>query len=159
MVKDPASLLEGFARAGCKRIIVHPEGELHIHRVLQTIRSLKMNPAVVINPGTPVVAIEPILAMVDLVLVMTVNPGFGGQKFIGESLEKVQQLSSIKKNLKLSFHIEVDGGVNNETIRECALAGADMFVIGSAIFKAADRKAAIKTYLKQLNDIEMELNQ
>ena len=159
MVKNPASLLQGFADAGCKRIIIHPEGELHIHGVLQTIKSLGVNPAVVINPGTPVSLIEPILPMVDMVLVMTVNPGFGGQNFIESALSKVKHLTKIREQEKLDFIIEVDGGVNESTIKECATAGADMFVIGSAIFGADIPEEALNNYINLINSIEMEMNQ
>lgn len=159
MVKDAGNLLKGFAEAGCKRIIVHPEGELHLHRILQTIESLGINPAVVINPGTPVALIEPILHMVDLVLVMTVNPGFGGQKFIESALSKVKRLKKLREENGLNFMIEVDGGVNKDTIRDCALAGADMFVIGSAIFGAKIPSETLSEYITMIELIEKEMNQ
>jgi ribulose-phosphate 3-epimerase len=159
MVKNPGSLLKGFAMAGCKRIIVHPEGELHLHRILQTIESLGVNPAVVINPGTPVSIIEPILHMVDMVLVMTVNPGFGGQKFINSALAKVSHLKKFREERGMNFMIEVDGGVNKDTIKDCAQAGADMFVIGSAIFGAKIPEQALDEYMTMIKCIEKEINQ
>ena len=154
MVKNAATLLPGFKEAGCKRIIVHPEGELHFHRLLQQIDSLGMEPAIVINPATPVCAIEPVLHMAKLVLVMTVNPGFGGQAFIEEALEKVRILASLKEDHRYDYRIQVDGGVKMSTIDRCVAAGADTFVIGSAIFKAENPQKALAQYLERLAALE-----
>jgi len=157
MVKNPLNLIEGFAKAGCKRIMVHCEGELHLHKLIQTIESFGLKPGVVINPATSVSVIEPVLGLVDIVLAMTVNPGFGGQKFIGSVLPKISQLAAIKRTNNLNFKIEVDGGINEETLKECAKAGADTFVIGSAIFGATSPKESLKTYLTHMGQVEKEL--
>ena len=154
MVKNAGSLLKGFQKAGCKRIIVHPEGELHFHRLLQQIEALDMEPGIVINPATPVSSIEPVLHMAKLVLVMTVNPGFGGQAFIEEALDKVRMLAALKEDHRYDYRIQVDGGVKMTTIEKCVAAGADTFVIGSAIFKAEEPAKALSDYLERLKALE-----
>ena len=136
MVANPEHHLEDFARAGADIISIHVEATPHIHGALQKIRSLGVKPSVVINPGTPVEAIKHVLHLVDQVLVMTVNPGFGGQKFIPQMVNKVQELAKLRDSLGLSFNIEVDGGINDETIKDCAAAGANVFVAGSYVFGA-----------------------
>ncbi len=127
--------LEAFAEAGADIITVHPEAGPHIHRTLQAISSLGKKAGVVLNPGTPVEALDYILEDADLVLVMSVNPGFGGQSFIHSQLRKVEAIRKRIDALGKPIHLEVDGGVNQETARLCVDAGADVLVAGSATFK------------------------
>lgn len=143
MVQDPERYIEQVAKAGGDFILIHAESTKHIHRALQQVIALGKKPGVVINPGTPVSFIEPVLGMVDMVLVMTVNPGFGGQVFIDEGLEKISQLRDIRESKGYRYEIEVDGGVNDKTAVECYKAGADVLVAGSYVFGQEDRKAAI----------------
>lgn len=111
-----------------------------------------MKAGVVINPGTPVEALKPLLAIVDQVLIMTVNPGFGGQAFIEDCLDKVKAVSKLREELMLDFDIEVDGGVDNQTISSCKKAGANVFVAGSYLFKAKDLVSQVQTLREALND-------
>ncbi|MHB9781662.1 ribulose-phosphate 3-epimerase [Streptococcus sp. 10F2] len=134
MVSNPESHLEEFARAGADIISIHVEATPHIHGALQRIRQLGMKASVVINPGTPVSAIEHVLGLVDQVLVMTVNPGFGGQAFLPETLDKIRQLAALRESKGLDFDIEVDGGIDDKTIALVAEAGANVFVAGSYLF-------------------------
>ena len=144
MIEDPDQYIPEFAKAGADIITVHQEACVHLHRTIQLIRDNGVKPGVVINPATPAELLLPILKDIDMVLVMTVNPGFGGQKFIEESVQKIRQLDNWRKEMGLSFEIEVDGGVNTETAKICTAAGADVLVAGSAIFSQPDRKQAIK---------------
>jgi ribulose-phosphate 3-epimerase len=134
MVDSPEKYIEEFAEAGADIISVHVEATNHIHGVLQSIKNKGVKASVVINPGTPIDSIKPVLHMVDQILVMTVNPGFGGQKFLPFCLEKVAALKEIRESMGYDFEIEVDGGVDNQTIWDCQKAGADVFVAGSYIF-------------------------
>ncbi|HBK14475.1 MAG TPA: ribulose-phosphate 3-epimerase [Erythrobacter sp.] len=134
--------LEAFAEAGADIITVHPEGGPHIHRTLQAIGNLGKKAGVVLNPGTPVEALDYILEDVDLVLVMSVNPGFGGQSFIHSQLRKVEAIRERIDKLGKPIHLEVDGGVNAETARLCIDAGADVLVAGSATFKGGPERYA-----------------
>ena len=134
--------LEAFAEAGADIITVHPEAGPHIHRTLQAIGNLGKKAGVVLNPGTPVEALDYILEDVDLVLVMSVNPGFGGQSFIHSQLRKVEAIRKRIDALGKPIHIEVDGGVNAETARLCVDAGADVLVAGSATFKGGPEQYA-----------------
>ncbi|MFW2349666.1 ribulose-phosphate 3-epimerase [Qipengyuania sp.] len=127
--------LEAFAEAGADIITVHPEAGPHIHRTLQAITALGKKAGVVLNPGTPVEALDYVLEDADLVLVMSVNPGFGGQSFIHSQLRKVEAIRKRIDALGKPIHLEVDGGVNEETARLCVDAGADVLVAGSATFK------------------------
>lgn len=152
MIEQPERYVEAFANAGADLINVHVEATPHIHRVLQLIKSFGVKAAVTINPGTPVSTIEPVLSLVDMVLVMTVNPGFGGQKFLPECLEKVTALAEIRRSKGYTYEIEVDGGVTDQTIGACRDAGADVFVAGSYIYDAenpAERIQALKDVLEQ----------
>ncbi|MDT2811153.1 ribulose-phosphate 3-epimerase [Enterococcus asini] len=152
MIEQPERYVEAFANAGADLINVHVEATPHIHRVLQLIKSFGVKAAVTINPGTPVSAIEPVLSLVDIVLVMTVNPGFGGQKFLPECLGKVTALAEIRRSKGYTYEIEVDGGVTDQTIGACRDAGADVFVAGSYIYDAenpAERIQALKDVLEQ----------
>ena len=134
--------IEAFAEAGADIITVHPEGGPHIHSTLQAIGNLGKKAGVVLNPGTPVEALDYILEDVDLVLVMSVNPGFGGQSFIHSQLRKVEAIRERIDKLGKPIHLEVDGGVNAETARLCVDAGADVLVAGSATFKGGPERYA-----------------
>ena len=135
--------LEAFAEAGADHITVHPAAGPHIHRTLQAIRALGKKAGVVLNPGTPVEALDNLMDLVDLVLVMSVNPGFGGQSFIASQLAKVEAIRKRIDATGRAIHLEVDGGINSETARQCVEAGADVLVAGSATFKGGpDRYAA-----------------
>lgn len=152
MIEQPERYVEAFAKAGADIINVHVEATPHIHRVLQLIKSFGVKAAVTINPGTPVSAIEPVLHLVEMVLVMTVNPGFGGQSFLPECLAKVAALDELRRTKGYTYEIEVDGGVTDQTIGACRDAGADVFVAGSYIYDAenpAERIQALKDVLEQ----------
>ncbi|MDD5822818.1 MAG: ribulose-phosphate 3-epimerase [Firmicutes bacterium] len=143
MIDNPDNLLEDFVTENTEFITVHQEACRHLNRTVQHIHSLGVKAGVSINPATPVSALENILEYVDLVLVMSVNPGFGGQKFIPSALEKIAQLKEIREKKGYNYLIEVDGGAgvgNAEAIRE---AGCDIIVSGTAVFKAEDRVEAI----------------
>ncbi len=145
MIENPERYIEAFAKAGAAYISVHQETCKHLHRVLQQIKDFGVKAGVVLNPATPVSTIEPVISHVDFVLLMSVNPGFGGQKFIPEVLPKVSTLAKIRKEKQLSFLIEVDGGVNTKTAAELKRAGADVLVAGTAIFGAKDYGDAIQS--------------
>lgn len=151
MVEEPEKMINGFIEAGATAITVHAEATKNIHQVMQHIRSQHVSPGVVINPGTPVSFIEPVLPSVDMVLVMTVNPGFGGQAFIPEMLTKIKTLDQYRKDHDLQYLIQVDGGINEETIQLCHDAGADVFVAGSNILGAASPAGQIAKLKKLVN--------
>ncbi|GAE91678.1 ribulose-phosphate 3-epimerase [Gracilibacillus boraciitolerans JCM 21714] len=144
MIENPDQYIQDFVDAGADILTVHAEACTHLHRTIHLIKEAGIKPGVVINPATPVEMIKPILKDVDLVLFMTVNPGFGGQSFIPEVLDKVKQAAKWREELGLSFEIEADGGVNEETAKQCIAAGVDVLVAGSAIFNEIDRENAIK---------------
>lgn len=135
MVSNPEHHIEEFARAGADIISIHVEATPHIHGALQKIRAAGVKPSVVINPGTPVEAIKNVLNLVDQVLVMTVNPGFGGQAFLPETMGKIRELVALREANQLKFDIEVDGGIDDKTIQMAREAGANIFVAGSYVFK------------------------
>ena len=144
MIENPDQYIESFAKAGADYITVHVETCPHLHRTIQLIRSFGVKPGVVLNPHTPIDTIQHVLEDIDMVLFMTVNPGFGGQKFIHSVVPKVKQLSTIIKEKGLNIEIEIDGGINTETIVPCAEAGATIFVAGSAIYNQSDRSKALQ---------------
>lgn len=144
MIVDPERFIDEFVKAGSDIITVHAESTTHLHRVIQQIKASGVKAGVVINPGTPVEVIKPVLSMVDLVLVMTVNPGFGGQKFILECLDKVSELAELRQANGYTYEIEVDGGVDDKTAKECVKAGADVLVAGSYVYKYDDVAEPIK---------------
>ncbi|MGO3318143.1 MAG: ribulose-phosphate 3-epimerase [Leuconostoc carnosum] len=151
MVQNPEKIVNDFADAGADIIGVHVEATPHIHRALQMIKNKGVKAEVVINPGTPVLAIESVLDMVDQVLVMTVNPGFGGQKFLPSTLNKIVQLKALREELGYHFDIEVDGGINGDTIASAYEAGANVFVAGSYVYDKVDpasKIAALKDLTK-----------
>lgn len=135
MISPVDPYLEAFAEAGADIITVHPEAGPHVHRTLQAIRALGKKAGAVINPGTPVEVLDNLMDLVDLVLVMSVNPGFGGQSFIHSQLEKIRRIRKMIDATGREIHLEVDGGVNAETARLCVEAGANVLVAGSATFK------------------------
>ena len=143
MIVEPERYLEDFVRAGANTLGVHVETCPHLHRTLAQIREAGARACAVLNPSTPAVCVEPVLGDLDQVLVMTVNPGFGGQKFIAGMLDKVATLRRWIDERELDVALEVDGGIGPETIGRAARAGADVFVAGVAVFGAADRGSAI----------------
>ena len=149
MVTNPERYVDQVVKAGADVVTVHVEATPHIHRALQLIKSAGAKAGVVINPGTSVSAIEAVLGQVDQVLVMTVNPGFGGQAFIPATLDKVRQLADLRQKQGYSYLIEVDGGVNDKTAADCLAAGADILVAGSYVFGHSNPAQAIQT-LKDL---------
>lgn len=144
MVEAPDRLLHAFAAAGADLVSVHVESCPHLHRTLQTIREAGMAPGVALNPATPVESLSVILPEADFVLVMSVNPGFGGQRFLPLALDKVRALRAMREARGLSFAIEVDGGVSPETLPALVAAGADWLVAGSAVFGATDPRGAAR---------------
>jgi ribulose-phosphate 3-epimerase len=135
MIEDPDDYIPAFAQAGANLISVHQETCRNLHRTLQHIAEHNVLPGVVINPATPVETLIEVLPMVHFVLVMSVNPGFGGQKFLPLAVEKIAFLAALRKQMGLSFRIEVDGGVALDTVASVVQAGADMLVAGSAVFQ------------------------
>ena len=138
MIENPDAFIPAFAEAGADMIGVHQEVCRHLHRTLQLIQQHNVKPAVVINPATPVETLVEILPMVHHVLVMSVNPGFGGQKFLSLALDKIEHLAELRDAMGLNFRIEVDGGVAHDTVAAVVQAGADMLVAGSAVFAPGD---------------------
>jgi ribulose-phosphate 3-epimerase len=141
MIVEPDRYLRDFAAAGASLLSVHQEACPHLHRTVQTIRELGMRPGVALNPATPAESLDEVLPELDFVLVMSVNPGFGGQKFIPGSLSKIRRLKARIAERGLSCAVEVDGGVNASTLPALIEAGADWFVAGAAVFGAADPAA------------------
>ena len=151
MISNPEHHIEDFARAGADIISIHAEATPHIHGALQKIRAAGVKASVVINPGTPVEAVKIVLNLVDQVLVMTVNPGFGGQAFLPETMDKVRELVVLREVNQLDFDIEVDGGIDDETIGIAKEAGANVFVAGSYVFKG-DVAHQVQTLKEALHD-------
>ncbi len=143
MIEEPDKYLDAFARAGADIITVHVEACIHLHRTIQYIKSLGCKAGVVLNPATSLTSLEYILEELDMVLVMSVNPGFGGQDFIPSALKKIELLKNIINEKGLDTLIEVDGGINENTIAEVVKAGADICVAGSAVFNKKDYNEAI----------------
>ncbi|MGM0902044.1 MAG: ribulose-phosphate 3-epimerase [Bacillota bacterium] len=143
MIENPDQYLDAFAKAGADYITVHVEACRHLHRTIHHIKELGVKAGVVLNPATPVESILPIIDDVDMVLLMTVNPGFGGQKFIHSVLPKIRQVKDLALVRNLNLEIEVDGGVNEETAKLCIEAGASVLVAGSAVYNKKDRCQAI----------------
>lgn len=142
MIEEPDRYLEAFAEAGADGISVHQEGAANLHRTVQRIRALGKRAGVVINPATPALVLEEILGDLDLVLLMTVNPGFGGQAFIRSTLGKIERVREMIERVNPACELEVDGGIDAETAPEVVRAGADVLVAGSAVFSAKDGVAA-----------------
>ena len=144
MISDPGTYAAQFVKAGARMVSVHVEADPNLHRTLMAIRSAGAQAGVVLNPATPVSAIEEALNVVNYVLVMSVNPGFGGQKFIPQSLDKVKRLRHLIVDRQLDVRIEIDGGIDRTNIEAVVAAGAEMIVAGSAIFGTPDAEAAVK---------------
>ena len=144
MCSKPEILLEPFARAGANQITVHVELAERVPQLLWKIKSLGVKVGLAVNPPTAIAQVQPHLAQIDTLLVMTVNPGFGGQSFIYETLPKIQQAAAWRLEKDLNYHIEVDGGINFKTAGECARAGTDAFVSGTTLFSKGNMKAAVK---------------
>ncbi len=147
MIERPENHIEDFAAAGADYLTVHAEATVHLHRLIQRISDLGVKPGVSIVPSTPVSALQEILGEVDLVLVMSVNPGYGGQKLIPGTLKKIEQLQELKQKHGYRYRISIDGGVNGDTVSEVRDAGAEVMVAGSAFFKA-DNPSQVVAELK-----------
>ncbi|HUG81693.1 MAG TPA: ribulose-phosphate 3-epimerase [Bryobacterales bacterium] len=145
MIENPDLFIPEFAAAGAGMISVHQEACPHLDRTLQLIREHGARAGVVLNPATPVSTLQAVLAAVDFVLVMSVNPGFGGQKFIPYTLDKVRELDQIRRDRRLAYQIEIDGGVSANNVGEIVNAGCDIIVAGSSIFSTGDPAAAVET--------------
>ena len=143
MIEDPDRYIEDFVTPNTEFITVHQEACRHLDRTIQHIHSTGVKAGVALNPATPIVMVEDVLDKVDMILIMSVNPGFGGQKFIPRALDKIRRLDEIRKANGYDFVIEVDGGVNLQNCEELKSVGTDILVAGSAVFKAEDRKEAI----------------
>lgn len=146
MIEDPDAYAKDFVTPQTEFITVHQEACRHLHRSIQNIKSLGVKAGVAINPATPVSALECILADVDMVLVMSVNPGFSGQKFIPQSLDKVRRLAAIREEKGYGFLIEIDGGITTENVREATDAGVELAVAGSAVFGAQDIEERVRVF-------------
>ena len=144
MIENPEEYIEEFVRAGADRVLIHQEATVHLDRALTMIRELGAQAGAAINPATPVPMLEDVLGKVDTVLVMSVNPGFGGQKFIPNAVEKIRQLNQWRSRYNAGFRIEVDGGVDLGNAAELALAGANTFVAGTSIFHTSDPAGAVR---------------
>ncbi len=143
MIKSPENFIEHFAKAGANFISVHIEEAVHIDRVLNLIKSFNVKAGVVLNPGTPLSTLDEVLNIADFVLLMSVNPGFGGQTFIDYTLNKIKSLGEIRKERNLDFLIEVDGGIEEKNISEISEAGCNIFVAGSSVFKSDNIAEAV----------------
>lgn len=150
MIVDPENYIPAFAKAGADIITVHVEATHHIHRALQMMKDLGVKAGVVINPGTPVSMIKHVLSIVDQVLVMTVNPGFGGQSFIEETVGKISELAELRQQNNWCYTIEVDGGIVPETAKICQDAGAEIFVAGSYVYNSDNPAGQIEQLKKVL---------
>ena len=143
MIENPDRYIEAFAKAGADYITVHVEACRHLHRTIQSIKSFGIKAGVVLNPATPVETIQHIIGDIDMVLLMSVNPGFGGQKFIPEVLPKIKKVKALAEQKGVDIEIEIDGGVNPETAKDCIEAGATVLVAGSAVYNQPDYAKAI----------------
>ena len=157
MCGQPEILLEPFVKAGANQLTIHVELADRVPQLLWKIKSLGLKVGLAVNPPTAIAAAAPFLDKIDLLLVMTVNPGFGGQSFIHECLPKIQQAEAWRRERKLNYRIEVDGGITNATAAECARAGADTFVAGTSLFGARSLKAAVTKMRKIVGDSDPAL--
>jgi ribulose-phosphate 3-epimerase len=144
MISEPGRYAAQFVSAGAQMVSVHVEADPHLHRTLMAIKAAGAQAGVVLNPSTPVVSVEEALQFADYVLVMSVNPGFGGQKFIPQSIDKVKRLRRMIDERHLNVRIEIDGGIDRKNIETVVAAGAEIIVAGSAIFNTPDAEAAVK---------------
>ncbi|BAH37663.1 MAG TPA: ribulose-phosphate 3-epimerase [Gemmatimonas aurantiaca] len=143
MVQEPEKYFDDYVKAGADVLTIHVEAAPHLDRQLARIKELGVKAGVALNPGTPLAAIEEVVHMLDLVLIMSVNPGYGGQKFIDYSVDKIERMRFLLDQAESNAVLEVDGGISRDTIQRCWSAGADTFVAGNAIFGAADPRAEI----------------
>ncbi len=146
MIKNPDNFISEFVDAGADYLSVHFEEVVHLNRTINKIKELGIKAGVVINPSTPVSCLTDILEFVDFVLVMSVNPGFGGQKFIPSSLKKISELNRIRKELNLNFQIEIDGGINKDNLKDVITAGTDIVVAGASIFNSDNISASVTEF-------------
>ncbi|MBV8477915.1 MAG: ribulose-phosphate 3-epimerase [Acidobacteria bacterium] len=152
MIENADEYIPGFVEAGADWISVHQEADVHLNRTLNLIRSHGVSPGVVINPGTPVEMLSEVLDLVDYVLVMSVNPGFGGQKFIPGAIPKVRRLAEYRANRGLNYRIEIDGGIASDTVGDVVRAGAELLVAGNAVFGSGDPKENAHKLLKAAHE-------
>jgi len=150
MIENPDRYLEAFAQAGSDWITIHAEVCPHLKRVIKKLRQLNVRPGIVLKPATPLKTLFPVLEEIDLVLLMSVNPGFGGQSFIPAALKKTERLRKIVDQNGYSMEIEVDGGVKIENIREVSAAGGDIFVVGTGIFKTENYEETIRKLRQEI---------
>jgi ribulose-phosphate 3-epimerase len=143
MIENPDMYIKDFAEAGCDIIVVHQEACKHLHRTIQNIKSYNIKAGVALNPATPIETIKHILKDVDMVLIMTVNPGFGGQSFIDSMIDKIRELKAIVDEQNLNIDIQVDGGIKPSNVADVVKAGANVIVAGSAIFNSSDIKETV----------------
>ena len=143
MIENPDMYIKDFAEAGCDIIVVHQEACKHLHRTIQNIKSYNIKAGVALNPATPIETIKHVLKDVDMVLIMTVNPGFGGQSFIDSMIDKIRELKAIVDEQNLNIDIQVDGGIKPSNVADVVKAGANVIVAGSAIFNSSDIKETV----------------
>ncbi|ADL42767.1 ribulose-phosphate 3-epimerase [Caldicellulosiruptor obsidiansis OB47] len=153
MVVHPEKHIERFVQSGADNITVHAEATYHLDAIINRIKSFGKKASVALNPATPVYMIENVLGIVDMVLIMTVNPGYGGQKFIPYTLKKIEILANLREKEGLSFEIEVDGGINEETIVDCVNAGANVIVAGSYVFDSGDVSKSIEILRSKIQSL------
>ena len=146
MIEDPDRYLEDFITDNTEYITVHAEACVHLHRTIQHIKSSGAKAGVAVNPATPLSAVECVLEDVDMILIMSVNPGFGGQKFISSVLPKIRNIDELRRENNLDFTIEIDGGINPDNVKTVTDAGVDIVVAGSSVFGAADIEARVKEF-------------
>ena len=156
MIENPDQMIPAFIDAGADWVSVHQEACVHLHRTLELIRSKGAKPGVVINPATPVHTLGEVLGMVDYVLVMSVNPGFGGQKFIPRSLDKIRKLVTMRNANGHHFRIEVDGGVGPDTVGDVVRAGAELLVAGNAVFGKGEIASNVRQLLKLAHEATLQ---
>jgi ribulose-phosphate 3-epimerase len=156
MIENPDQYIPAFVDAGADWISVHQEACVHLHRTLELIRSHGLNVGVVINPATPVETLEEVLGMVDYVLVMSVNPGFGGQKFIPLALDKVRKLAAMRSAGRADFRIEIDGGISTDTITGAVRAGVEILVAGNAVFGQGNPRENTQRLLKLAKEATLQ---
>lgn len=142
MIENPGKYIKDFAEAGAGTITVHQEAVVHLNRIIQQLKELNVKAGVSINPSTPVNTLRDVAEYIDMILIMSVNPGFGGQSFISNSLRKIEEAVKLREEMNANFLIEIDGGIDKHTIKSAQNAGCDVFVSGSAIFKADNITAA-----------------
>jgi len=150
MIENPERYIEAFAQAGGDWMTVHAEACPHLKRVIKKVRQLRARPGIVLKPATPLKILFPVLDELDFVLIMSVNPGFGGQSFIPSTLKKIERLRKIVDQNRYPLEIEVDGGVKVENIREVSMAGADIFVVGTGIFKTENYEETIRKLREEI---------